>query len=292
MKAFPHQPRQSTKAGIANVLSIAGSDPSGGAGIQADLKAFAARGCYGMAALTALTAQNTQGVSGVHLVPPDFVAAQIASVFADIRVDAVKIGMIATAPIARAVAEALSPYRDLVIVLDPVMVAKGGATLLDPGAATALRESLVPRATLLTPNLPEAAALLGTDPATNRDAMRAQADALLALGCGAVLLKGGHLVGPESPDLLVWAGGAQWFEAPRVATANTHGTGCTLSAALAAELANGATLSAAVTAAKAYLFGAIAEAGQLDVGSGHGPTHHFHALWPARSGVPSDKDTA
>ncbi|MEM1360906.1 MAG: bifunctional hydroxymethylpyrimidine kinase/phosphomethylpyrimidine kinase [Pseudomonadota bacterium] len=264
---------------IANILSIAGSDPSGGAGIQADLKAFSARGTYGMAALTALTAQNTQGVTGVHLVPPDFVADQINAVFSDIRVDAVKIGMIATAGIAEAVAEALAPHRGLPIVLDPVMVAKGGAALLNPSAVDALKSVLLPMATHLTPNLPEASALIDAPSAINRDEMLEQADQLAALGPEWVILKGGHLAGPHSPDLLVGHGETRWFEAHRTETANTHGTGCSLSAALAAELGKGATTFDAVSVAKSYLTSAIAAADQLSVGSGHGPTHHFHALW-------------
>lgn len=273
---------------IANTLSIAGSDPSGGAGIQADLKAFSANGTYGMAALTALTAQNTQGVTGVHLVPPAFVADQIAAVFADVRVDAVKIGMIANGPIARAVAAALALHAGIPVVLDPVMVAKGGASLLDPDAVAALRDTLLPLATHLTPNLPEAAALLGTTAATTRDEMLAQAQALLALGPRTVLLKGGHLDGPDSPDVLVTADATHWLNAPRVPTPNTHGTGCTLSASLAAELAKGADDLTAFTNAKSYVAGAIAGADTLTVGSGHGPTHHFHALWAQPD---SQKDT-
>ncbi|MFN7008946.1 MAG: bifunctional hydroxymethylpyrimidine kinase/phosphomethylpyrimidine kinase [Allorhizobium sp.] len=271
---------------IRNVLSIAGSDPSGGAGIQADLKAFSARGVYGMAALTALTAQNTQGVSGVHAVPPDFVAEQIRMVFADVRVDAVKIGMIANAEIAEAVAVALEPYRGVPVVLDPVMVAKGGAALLDPAAVEALKTQLLPLATLITPNLPEAAALLGEPEASDRTAMEALALKLCALGTSAVLLKGGHLGGAESPDILVTAAGTHWFEAPRVATKNTHGTGCSLSSAIAAELAKGQTPQAAVAAAKAWLADAVLNAGALSVGSGHGPIHHFHALWTPKGIAP------
>ncbi len=264
---------------IANVLSIAGSDPSGGAGIQADLKAFAARGTYGMAALTALTAQNTQGVSGVHLVPAEFVAAQIAAVFADVRVDAVKIGMIATAEIAEAVAGALEPHAGLPIVLDPVMVAKGGASLLAGEAVAALRRHLLPIATHVTPNLPEAAVLLDAAEAATRADMLAQGEALARLGPACAVVKGGHLPGGESPDLMVSHGAARWFEGKRVPTKNTHGTGCTLSAALAAELAKGAGDAAAFAAAKTYVAGAIAAADDLSVGHGHGPTHHFHALW-------------
>ena len=188
---------------IRNVLSIAGSDPSGGAGIQADLKAFSACGVYGMAALTALTAQNTTGVSGVHAVPAEFVAEQIRMVFADVRVDAVKIGMIANADIARAVAGVLADHPDVPVVLDPVMIAKGGTALLDASAVTALTECLLPLATLLTPNLPEAAALLGVEEALDRATMAEQGAALVALGPAAVLVKGGHLEGPESPDVLV-----------------------------------------------------------------------------------------
>ncbi|MCA2406946.1 bifunctional hydroxymethylpyrimidine kinase/phosphomethylpyrimidine kinase (plasmid) [Rhizobium leguminosarum bv. viciae 248] len=264
---------------IRNVLSIAGSDPSGGAGIQADLKAFSARGVYGMAVLTALTAQNTQGVSGVHLVPPQFVADQINAVFADVRVDAIKIGMIANAGIADAVAGALTDHRDIPIVIDPVMIAKGGAALLAPEAVDVLTRRLLPLATLLTPNLPEAAALLHQAVATNRAEMAEQAERLLALGPAVVLVKGGHLDSDESPDVLATAAGLHWFEARRVPTKNTHGTGCTLSSALAAELAKGASAREAAAVAKDYLAGAVAASGSLTVGSGHGPVQHFHALW-------------
>ncbi|MGB0412424.1 MAG: bifunctional hydroxymethylpyrimidine kinase/phosphomethylpyrimidine kinase [Pikeienuella sp.] len=263
---------------IANALSIAGSDPSGGAGVQADLKAFAANGVYGMCAITALTAQNTQGVSGVHLVPPEFVSDQISAVRADVRVDAVKIGMIANAEIADAVADALNDYRGPV-VLDPVMIAKGGASLLADAAVESLKLRLVPRATLLTPNLPEAAALLGTAVAETRAEMVAQGERLLALGPAAVLMKGGHLTCEDSPDVLITPDGATWFAGPRVATKNTHGTGCTLSSSLAAGLAKGLSVTAAVEAAKAYVAGAIGKADLMSVGSGHGPVHHFHRLW-------------
>jgi len=264
---------------IRNVLSIAGSDPSGGAGVQADLKTFAACRVYGMAVLTALTAQNTQGVSDVHALPAEFVADQIAMVFADIRVDAVKIGMIANGKIAAAVAEQLTPHRGLPVVLDPVMIAKGGAPLLDPEAVSVLRQSLMPIATLLTPNLPEAAALLGEPVARNRAEMAGQACRLRALGPSAVLVKGGHLAGDGSPDVMASAGGVTWFEADRVPTRRTHGTGCTLSSALAAELAKGVAPVDAIDRAKRYLTAAIGAADQLSVGSGHGPVHHFHQLW-------------
>lgn len=264
---------------IANILSIAGSDPSGGAGIQADIKAISANGAYAMAALTALTAQNTQGVSGVHLVPADFVTAQISAVFADVRVDAVKVGMIATARIARAVAVALRNHPDVPLVVDPVMIAKGGAPLLEEDAIATVRDRLLPLATVLTPNLPEAAHLLGLPTAVTRDAMVAQGKALCALGPKAVLMKGGHLEGEQSPDVLVSAAGAHWFEAARTQTQNTHGTGCTLSAALAARLGQGQALPDAVSAAKSYVAAAIAAADHLSVGTGHGPTHHFAQLY-------------
>ncbi|MBV6631487.1 MAG: bifunctional hydroxymethylpyrimidine kinase/phosphomethylpyrimidine kinase [Alphaproteobacteria bacterium] len=260
-----------------NTLSIAGSDPSGGAGIQADLKAISANGGYAMAAITALTAQNTQGVTGVELVAPEFVRAQIDAVFADIEVHAVKVGMIATAEIAAAVADALTANRATNIVLDPVMVAKGGDRLLAEEAVTTLRERLVPLATVITPNLPEAAALTNQPEITRRQEMADLAAALLALGPKAVLLKGGHLSGDQSPDLLLSDQGEAWFDGARVATKNTHGTGCTLSAALATQLALNDSLEPAVQKAKAYIAGAIAGADQLAVGSGHGPTHHFWA---------------
>lgn len=264
---------------IPNVLSIAGSDPSGGAGIQADIKAISANGAFAMAALTALTAQNTQGVTGIHLVPPEFVQKQIETVFADIHVDAVKVGMIANADIAAVVAQALRGHTDISIVLDPVMIAKGGAVLLQPDAVDTLRDALLPIATLLTPNLPEAAHLLNTATATTRDEMAAQGAALCALGAKAVLMKGGHLEGDESPDCLVSNDAVMWFDAPRTPSANTHGTGCTLSSALAAQLAKGLTLAGATAVAKSYVAQAIAHADDLSVGTGHGPIHHFATFY-------------
>ena len=264
---------------IPNVLSIAGSDPSGGAGIQADLKAISANRAYAMAAITALTAQNTQGVTGIELVPAAFVRQQIETVFADIRVDAVKIGMIATAEIADAVADSLGAAPDCAVVLDPVMVAKGGARLLAPEAVSALRARLLPIARVVTPNLPEAADLLGLEVARTRAEMERQAQMIAEFGPQAVLIKGGHLEGDDSPDCLVTLEGTVWLEGARTATANTHGTGCTLSAALAAQLALGQSLEQAARAAKTYVAGAIAGAGRLCVGHGHGPTHHFSSLW-------------
>jgi hydroxymethylpyrimidine/phosphomethylpyrimidine kinase len=262
---------------IPNILSIAGSDPSGGAGIQADLKAIAANGGYGMAAITALTVQNTRGVRDVALVAPAMVAAQIAAIREDIRIDAVKIGMLGSAAIVAAVAEALADLS-APVVLDPVMVAKGGDRLLAPDAVAALRDRILPMATVVTPNLPESADLLAMAMATTREEMTAQAQALRALGPGAVLLKGGHLHGGDSPDLLIDASGAHWVEGARIATGNTHGTGCTLSSALAARIGQGLPMPAAVARAKSYIAGAIARADDLSVGSGHGPVHHFHAF--------------
>lgn len=262
---------------IPNILSIAGSDPSGGAGIQADIKAISANGGYGMAALSGLTAQNTQGVLAAQAVAPDFVRAQIAAVFADIRVDAVKTGMLASAVVVEAVVTELQAGRPRWIVVDPVMVAKGGGRLLAAGAVGALRRSLLPLATVITPNLPEAADLLDLPEARDRAGMLAQASALLALGPQAVLLKGGHLPGEGSPDLLLTAAGPLWLEAARIGTRNTHGTGCTLSAALATQLALTGEITAAVRAARDYTLGAIRGAGRLSVGSGHGPTDHFFA---------------
>ncbi|WP_371225189.1 bifunctional hydroxymethylpyrimidine kinase/phosphomethylpyrimidine kinase [Roseovarius sp. 2305UL8-3] len=262
----------------ANILSIAGSDPSGGAGIQADIKAISANGGYAMAAITALTAQNTQGVSRVELTTPDMVAEQIAMIRSDIRVDAVKIGMLGSSAIVKAVEKALDGL-DAPIVLDTVMVAKGGDRLLQADAVAALRDHLLPRANIITPNLPEAADLLGEDEVQDEAGMMRQATALLDLGAQAVLLKGGHLKTDRSRDLLLWQDGDEWLEAPRHLTHNTHGTGCTLSAALAAWLGRGAGMPEAVRAAKAYVTGAIAASDLLDVGRGHGPTHHFHAMW-------------
>jgi hydroxymethylpyrimidine/phosphomethylpyrimidine kinase len=264
---------------IPNILAIAGSDPSGGAGIQADLKAISANGGYGMAAITALTAQNTQGVRAVTLTDPDMVAAQITAIRDDIRIDAVKIGMLGSAAIIEAVAAALSGLT-APVVLDPVMVAKGGDRLLPEEAVGALRDRLFPLGAVITPNLPEAADLLNTGRATDRHEMEAQANALRALGPSAVLLKGGHLDGAECPDLLLTGEGSRWFEGRRHATRNTHGTGCSLSSVLATQLGHGRSLPDAVSRAKTYIAGAIARSDELIVGGGHGPVHHFHAIFP------------
>jgi hydroxymethylpyrimidine/phosphomethylpyrimidine kinase len=260
-------------------LTIAGSDSSGGAGIQADLKTFAALGVYGASVITALTAQNTKGVSGIHDVPPDFIGAQIDAVFEDLDVRAVKIGMLSQVAAIEAVAQGLDRHAAHNIVLDPVMVATSGGRLLADNAVDALRMRLIPRAILITPNLPEAAALLECAAARDENDMETQARALLALGAQAVLIKGGHGNGAESVDLLVDAAGVTRLAARRIATQNTHGTGCTLSSAVAAGLARGLDLASAARAAKAYVTDAIAGADALQVGHGHGPLHHFHALW-------------
>ena len=260
-------------------VTIAGSDSGGGAGIQADLKTFSALGVYGASVITALTAQNTLGVTGIHDVPPAFVAAQMDAVFSDLRVDAVKIGMLSRPEVIAAVAEGLDRYGLSTVVLDPVMVAASGDRLLVPEAIDSLRRDLLPRAMLITPNLPEAAALLDETPATDVGATRRQAERLVALGARAVLIKGGHGEGPDSIDVLLDDEGFFEFSAPRVATRNTHGTGCTLSSAIAAGLARGLALRPAVEAAKAYLTSAIGAADRLEIGRGHGPVHHFHAWW-------------
>jgi len=260
-------------------VTIAGSDSGGGAGIQADLKTFSALGVYGASVIAALTAQNTKGVTGIHDVPADFVTAQIDAVFSDLAVNAVKIGMLARAPVIKAVVDGLVRWEQKAIVLDPVMVATSGDRLLAADAVDVLKRLLIPRALVITPNLPEAAALLDAPIARSETDMRRQAERLLALGAKAVLMKGGHDSGPESADLLIDATGETRFAATRIATQNTHGTGCTLSSAIAAGLAKGLTLVEAVRVAKAYVTAAIAAADRLEIGSGHGPVHHFHAWW-------------
>lgn len=260
-------------------VTIAGSDSSGGAGIQADLKTFSALGVYGASVLAALTAQNTVGVAAIHDVPPAFIASQIDAVFSDLAVDAVKIGMLSVPAAIEAVAAGLDRYRQTNIVLDPVMVAATGARLLAPAAVEMLRRALFPRARLVTPNLLEAAALLDDEVATSEAEMRAQGERLLALGARAVLIKGGHAVGAQSVDLLIEPAGVLRLAAPRITTENTHGSGCTLSAAIAASLAKGADLPAAVRAGKDFVSQAIAAADRLAIGAGHGPVHHLHAWW-------------
>ena len=261
-------------------LTIAGSDSGGGAGIQADLKTFSALGVYGMSAITALTAQNTKAVTGIFPVDPGFIAEQIDAVFDDIRVDAVKLGMLGGPEVIRTVAERLRHWKPRWIVLDPVMVAKSGDKLLPDDAVQALQEELLPLASIITPNLPEAAVLLGEALVTERRQMPAVAARLQGLGARNVLLKGGHLADGESVDVLMHGGELLWQTSPRVATKNTHGTGCTLSAAIAAGLANGLPLPDAVGRAKGYITGAIEAADRLAIGHGHGPVHHFFETWP------------
>jgi hydroxymethylpyrimidine/phosphomethylpyrimidine kinase len=260
-------------------VTIAGSDSSGGAGIQADLKTFSALGVYGASVIAALTAQNTRGVTGIHDVPPAFITAQMDAVFSDLDVGAVKIGMLSRPGTIRAVADGLEKYKQDKIVLDPVMVAASGDRLLAPEAVEVLRNALIPRALVLTPNLPEAAALLETAIAETEAQMQEQGEKLLALGARAVLVKGGHGSGAESVDLLVTPDAVARLAAERIDTRNTHGTGCTLSSAIAAGLAKGLDLPQAVREAKAYLTAAIAAADRLSIGQGHGPVHHFHSVW-------------
>jgi hydroxymethylpyrimidine/phosphomethylpyrimidine kinase len=263
---------------IPNVLSIAGSDPSGGAGIQADLKTFAALGCHGMAVITALTAQNTRGVSAVHLPPAPFVAQQIAMIFADIDVHAIKIGMLGSAAVVEAVAAALEPHRDVPIVFDPVLVATSGAMLGDDGVIDAMRRRLFPIATIITPNLAEASRLAAMEPLVTASAMDEAARRLKSGGAAAWLVKGGHSDAGTADDLLLDGAGSHWLSSVRVATRNTHGTGCTLSSAIAAHLALGAPLREAVEKAKRYIDIALAGADGLAVGHGPGPVDHF-AAW-------------
>ncbi|MEP7034956.1 MAG: bifunctional hydroxymethylpyrimidine kinase/phosphomethylpyrimidine kinase [Dermatophilaceae bacterium] len=261
-------------------LTIAGSDPSGGAGIQADLKTFSALGAYGTSVITALTAQNTRGVTGVHVVPTDFVVLQLETLIDDVRLDAVKIGMLANAAIVQAVADFLRRHDRLdCVVLDPVMVATSGDRLLDDDAVQAMRD-LMPLVSLVTPNLAEAAALLDTRPARTLADMRLHALALQELGAPRVLIKGGHREeDPEAVDLLLDIDGQTLLRAPRVDTVNTHGTGCTLSSALAALRPQRDSWLEASLDAKSWLTAALAAADVLEIGQGHGPVHHFHGIW-------------
>ncbi len=264
---------------IANLLTIAGSDSGGGAGIQADLKTFSALGTFGASVITAVTAQNTRAVTAIHDIPPDVIVAQMDAVFADIRVDAVKIGMLSKPEVINIVAERLDHYGVETMVLDPVMVSKSGDRLLHPEAVSALVQHLLPKATIITPNLPEAGVLLDQAPPTDGPSMAVTCKALRALGAKAVLLKGGHLKGAQSFDLIDQGDGPEHLPAERIDTKNTHGTGCTLSAAIAACLGRGMALADAVRHGKTYISRAIAGADRLDVGEGHGPVHHFHAFW-------------
>ena len=270
---------------VAVAMTIAGSDSSGGAGIQADLKTFAAFGVFGTSAITALTAQNTQGVRAVHDVPPDMVRAQIDAVFNDMPVAAVKIGMVSQIATIEAIVAALDHWRPGHVVVDPVMVATSGAKLVLPQAIDTMRNELLPRASIITPNLPEAAVLLDQNEAVDEAQMQDQAQRLLALGARAVLIKGGHVQGGhgvprESVDFLVTPEQVLRLAAPRIVTRNTHGTGCTLSSALAANLARGHALNDAARIAKAYVTRAIESAKDRDLGAGHGPLDHFPHMAP------------
>lgn len=264
-------------------LTIAGSDSSGGAGIQADLKTFSAFAVYGASVITALTAQNTRGVQGVEVVSPAFVAAQLHSVLSDLEVDAIKTGMLASAEVVTTVARVLREYAPRPLVVDPVMVATSGDVLLAPDAVDTVKNALLPLATLVTPNLPEAAILLGTKHAESEEEMINQGQALrAAAGCQAVLVKGGHSAGDMAVDVLVSATGVDRFVRPRVATENSHGTGCTLSAAIAALLTQQVPLREAVERAKTFVWEGLQHGRSLGVGQGAGPVDHLYALRKAK----------
>ena len=270
---------------VPNVTTIAGVDPSGGAGVLADVKAISANGAYACGVIAALTAQSTQGVTGIQPVPPDFVRLQIDTLFSDLAIAAVKIGMLGQRAVTQVVADRLAHWKPATCVLDPVMIAKSGDALLDRDGVGALREALLPLATMLTPNLPEAGVLLEQRPPETLSEMRRAAERLREAmahdGQRWVYLKGGHLPGSTAIDLLHDGDRMIELAAPRIDTKNTHGTGCTLSSALAALIAQTPDVPAAARRAKDYLTGAIRVSGQLDAGMGHGPVHHFWQLWPA-----------
>jgi len=262
------------------VLTIAGSDSGGGAGIQADLKTFSALGCYGMSVVTALTAQNTQGVNGIHAVPPPFVEEQMEAVFTDIGTDAVKIGMLYSAELIETVAGQLIRHDVKKIVLDPVMVAQSGDKLLQDEAVEALKEHLMPLADVVTPNLPETGVLVERE-INGLEEMKTAARTLAAHGSRSILVKGGHLEGRGSMDLLYLVEEDRFvtYDSARVKTRNNHGTGCTLSSAIASYLAKGSVIEDAVRKAKTYISNAIASGAMYRLGNGHGPVHHFHEFW-------------
>lgn len=273
------------KAGTySRALTIATSDSGGGAGVQADLKTFSALGCYGTSAFAALTAQNTAEVRGIHALPPDFLALQIDTVAEDLGSDAVKIGMLFNSELIKTVTDRLQAHRLPNIVLDPVMIAKSGAKLIEDEAIETMKEHLFPLCTVITPNLPEAETLLGRE-ITDESEVETAALELLDMGPRAVLLKGGHFSGRRSRDCLAVAdsgqnnGGVHWYDSERIDTENTHGTGCTLSSAIAAGLAKGQPLPVAVKTAKDYISGAIRAGSKYSIGRGHGPLHHFYKLW-------------
>ncbi len=260
-------------------LTIAGSDSGGGAGIQADLKSFSANKVYGASVITALTAQNTLGVTGVHDVPSEFITAQMDSVFSDLKIDAVKIGMLSQVPVIKAVANGLKNHNAKNIVFDPVMVTTSGDSLLAEEAVDAIKSVLMPIADLLTPNLHESAKLTKLPLATSNEEMIQQAGILLEAGAKAVLIKGGHSEGDDCADLLKTTSQETWITARRINTQNTHGTGCSLSSAIAANLAHGMELNEAIQKSKEWLTNAIASSDKLNIGKGSGPVHHFHNLW-------------
>jgi len=262
------------------VLTIAGSDSGGGAGIQADLKTMAAIGCYGMSVITALTAQNTRGVTGIHAVPPAFAADQIAAVFSDIGADAVKIGMLYSAELIEVIAHQLKIYGAEKIVLDPVMVAQSGDKLLQDDAIQAIKEYLMPLADVVTPNIPEAEVLIDHGIRGLED-MQTAAKLLAGSGSRSILIKGGHLEDGDSTDLLYLAGEDRFvrLEAKRIASNNNHGTGCTLSSAIASYMARGNDIEKAVRKAKTYIQNAIRAGADYTIGHGHGPVHHFFEFW-------------
>ncbi len=260
---------------VCTAMTIAGSDSGGGAGIQADLKTFAALGVYGTSALTAITAQNTLGVTGVHEIPTEIIAAQIEAVLTDIGADAVKTGMLASSSIVEVVSRQLKTFRVTALVVDPVMVAKSGDSLLHQDAVEALRTLLVPLAAVVTPNVPEAEVLTGVKIVSDDD-MRRAAESIVGMGCGSVVVKGGHRDGPAT-DLFYDGDRFQEFTAPRIDTKNTHGTGCTFASAVAAGLAKGLPLLEAVAQAKEFVTGAIGRS--FPIGRGHGPLNHFYQFW-------------
>ncbi len=271
---------KNTSEAYYRVVTIAGSDSGGGAGIQADLKTFSATGCYGMSVITALTAQNTKGVTGIHAVPPSFVREQMEAVFTDIGADAVKIGMLFSVELIEAVAQELVKYKVDNIVLDPVMVAQSGDKLLQDDAIDAIKTHLIPLACVVTPNLPEASVLLNRKLDGMED-VRTGAKELSMFGSRSVLIKGGHLEGNDSTDLLYLSGENRFivFKGERINTLNNHGTGCTLSSAIASYLAKGYEIENAVRKAKTYINGAIRAGSKYKLGHGHGPVHHFYKFW-------------
>lgn len=262
------------------VLTIAGSDSGGGAGIQADLKTFAANRCYGMSVITALTAQNTRGVTAIHALPPSFAVDQLTAIFTDIGTDAIKIGMLYSAELIEAVAETLNNFRPRNIVLDPVMVAQSGDKLLQDEAIQAIKEHLMPVADVVTPNLPEAEVLLGQQIETFQDVQRAARE-LSMIGGRSILIKGGHMAESKSTDLLYLTEEDRFcsLEAARIDSQNNHGTGCTLSSAIAAHMARGSDIEEAVNKAKTFIHNAIRAGAAYKIGHGHGPVHHFFEFW-------------